>query len=306
MKKTVLALFIILTLLLSCTVAFVHLASANPIWGGQVPEEPITTPPTINVSSPVHNETYFSPKVVLSFIVSDPTAWYTNTLTGAYPRDTMPYFENIIVGNITSVYYTLNDERQNLSVPNIPAFSPPTNGSLPTYLSYSVPLNLTAGRYSIRIYVEANSFYMPNIYTGNISAIVVNAVSQPISFSVKFPQPIIVAPESITYNESSVPLVFTVDTSAASWIGYNLDGKERVTIAGNTTLTGLTNGEHNITVYANDTLGDVYSSQTSNFTVALPTVTKPFPTVTVAAVLGASVSVAVVAGLLIYFKKRRH
>ena len=69
--------------------------------------------------------------------------------------------------------------------------------------------------------------------------------------------------------------------------------------------TGLSNGEHNVTVYANDTFGYVYASQTVNFTVALPPEIKPFPTVTVASVSGV-LAVIVGAGLLVYFKKHKH
>ena len=104
-----------------------------------------------------------------------------------------------------------------------------------------------------------------------------------------------------TYNESSVPLVFSVDKTV-DWIGYSLDGKENVTIAGNTTLTPLSGGIHNITIYANDTFGNMAASQTTTFTVSKPVSFLSVPTATVAAISGA-IAIAVVAGLLVYFKK---
>jgi parallel beta-helix repeat protein len=56
------------------------------------------------------------------------------------------------------------------------------------------------------------------------------------------------SPMTQTYNESSVPLVFSVDVvsavKAVNWTGYSLDGKQNVTITGNTTLTGLSSGLH--------------------------------------------------------------
>jgi hypothetical protein len=109
----------------------------------------------------------------------------------------------------------------------------------------------------------------------------------------------LLAPLNQTYDKPSVPLVFTTD-KAVTWVGYSLDGKQNVTITGNTTLTNMTNGLHNLTVYANDTFGDIGASQTITFTIALP-----IPTATVAAVSGA-LAVVVVAGLLVYFKKHRH
>ena len=128
--------------------------------------------------------------------------------------------------------------------------------------------------------------------------------SEPVNFTVALPEPVIVFPESITYNESSVPLAFTLGTSPISWVGYSLDGNDNVTVTGNTTLTGLSNGEHNITVYANDTFGNAAASQTVNFTVAVPPVIQSFPAATVAAASGVS-AVVVIAGLMVYFRKRK-
>jgi len=110
----------------------------------------------------------------------------------------------------------------------------------------------------------------------------------------------VLSPLNQTYKESSVFLVFSVDR-AVNWTGYSLDGQQNITITGNTTITKVTDGLHNITVYANDTFGNVGASQIVTFTVDLVT----FPTATVAAVSGASAVVVVGAGLLVYFKKRK-
>jgi YVTN family beta-propeller protein/parallel beta-helix repeat protein len=115
------------------------------------------------------------------------------------------------------------------------------------------------------------------------------------------PQISLLSPTNMKYNESSVPLVFTVDRSV-NWVGYSLDGLKNVTVTGNITLTGLSSSLHSVTVYANDTFGNMGASQTVNFTVALP---HPFPTATVAAASGGSAVTVVVAGLLVYCKKRK-
>ena len=80
-----------------------------------------------------------------------------------------------------------------------------------------------------------------------------------------------------------------------------MDGQQNVTVTSNITLTGLSSGSHSITVYANDTYGNM-ASETVTFTVAKP---EPFPTALVATASGAS---AIVIGvcLLVYFKKRKH
>ena len=49
---------------------------------------------------------------------------------------------------------------------------------------------------------------------------------------------------------------FTLDFPAA-WTGYSLDGAANVTLTGNTTLAGLSFGAHRLSVYANDTLGNM-------------------------------------------------
>ncbi len=117
------------------------------------------------------------------------------------------------------------------------------------------------------------------------------------------PKIVLLSPLNQIYNISSFPLLFTVDESV-DWIGYSFDGKENLTTSGNTTIANITNGLHSITVYANDTFGNFGSSQTANFKVALPTVTKPLQTVTILL----TVSVAVVAlsiGLLLYRRHRK-
>jgi hypothetical protein len=106
----------------------------------------------------------------------------------------------------------------------------------------------------------------------------------------------VLSPLNQTYNESSLSVVFIVD-KPVNWTGYSLDGKQNVTITGNTTLTGLSSGSHNVTVYANDTYGNMAASETVTFTIP-----EPFPVVPVAAV-SVAVAVATAAGLLVYFKK---
>jgi hypothetical protein len=102
-----------------------------------------------------------------------------------------------------------------------------------------------------------------------------------------------------TYESSNLPLNFSV-SKPASWVGYSLDGEDNVTINGNITITGLSAGLHNITVYAKDANGNIGASEMITFTVALAS----FPTGP--AVIAVAVSATVVcAGLILYFRKRR-
>jgi hypothetical protein len=109
--------------------------------------------------------------------------------------------------------------------------------------------------------------------------------------------------ENKTYATSDIPLNFTIN-QPVSQIMYSLDGEENVTIAENTeniTLNGLSNGLHNVTIYAWDTAGNAGASKTINFTVAKP---EPFPTTLAAVASGASVAIIGI-GFVVYFKKRK-
>jgi hypothetical protein len=132
----------------------------------------------------------------------------------------------------------------------------------------------------------------------------VNEQYTPVGYGTIAPKISIQSPLNQSYKVSNVSLSFSVKVfspdKAPMWLGYSLDGEQNVTITGNTTLTGLSNGLHNVTVYANDTFGNQGASQTVTFTVAVP---EPFPTALVAAASGASIALVSV-GLLVYFKKR--
>ncbi len=76
----------------------------------------------------------------------------------------------------------------------------------------------------------------------------------------------IISPENKTYATNFIPLIFTL-SKVACWIGYSLDGQVNATILGNTTLTNLSDGSHNVVVYANDTYGNMGVSNEVYFSV---------------------------------------
>jgi N-acetylneuraminic acid mutarotase len=112
---------------------------------------------------------------------------------------------------------------------------------------------------------------------------------------------VVVSPENGNYTSSNVSLAFTVN-KPAMWLGYSLDGQDNVTVTGNVTISGLSSGLHNVTVYAEDEFGNRGASETVFFTIAEP---EPFPVVPVAAASAASLAVVGVA-LLAYFRRRSH
>ena len=101
--------------------------------------------------------------------------------------------------------------------------------------------------------------------------------------------------------QNSLPLNFSVD-EPVSWMGYNLDGQVNVTLAENTTLSGLGYGSHSLVVYANDSAGNMGTTGTINFIVAKPesSLAVPFGAAVIVAI-----AVATGAFSLVYFRRRR-
>jgi hypothetical protein len=113
----------------------------------------------------------------------------------------------------------------------------------------------------------------------------------------------ILAPLDRTYNATDVPLNFTV-REPVSWMGYSLDAQANVTITGNATLSELSYGSHNLTVYAKDTAGNTGYSRTIYFSIAQkkePEQSPSFPTTLIVAAM--AVIAIVGAALLVYFVK---
>ncbi len=76
----------------------------------------------------------------------------------------------------------------------------------------------------------------------------------------------VLSPENKTYSSKDVALTLAFNKQTF-WIGYSLDSQANVTISGNTTLTGLSEGPHSVAVYANDTSGNMGYSDPVPFSV---------------------------------------
>ena len=108
-----------------------------------------------------------------------------------------------------------------------------------------------------------------------------------------------------TYYQSNISLNFVVNETVSS-MNYVLDNSKAVQIQGNTTLSNLSFGAHNITIYATDTAGNTGASYTVNFIVADSTSTHG--SLLLPLILGtiAILTVTIVCvGLIYYLKKRK-
>ena len=260
------AFFSVLLLLAVTATQLVGFAEANPISG---PPDAFTNPPTVTILSTLVNGN----NVSINF-----KANVGESTTAEHMQINRVYYTSDWNQNVTYVYECLwlFDSQEGAE--------------------FSYKLNVTdmpEGNRTVTVYAEEFGYYKSLIgfYTTGFSSVnfTVDTTSPDVS---------VLSLDGITYESSDVPLNFSV-SEPVSKIAYVLDGQDNVTVNGNTTLTGLSAGMHNVTVYVWDAAGNVGVSETVTFTV------EPFPAVPVAAASVAVVA-SVSAGILVYFKKRRH
>lgn len=170
----------------------INLATANPGPLLFFPTEPIATPPTIVVHSPVQNQTYNSTDVWLNFTIIKPETWFAFNV-GSFENGTLV---SNTFGNITSVYYRVDGgECQNITVHDNAYLL--NVGSPTRTLNFSTKLSLTAGTHTVKVSLEADSYYVVSYYGSEpFSSVEVYGDSEPVNFSVlqeSFPAAPIVA-----------------------------------------------------------------------------------------------------------------
>ena len=300
-KKALIAAFISVLLMSAVAGTFFNLTKANPtckIIGHHDPDAE-TEPPTVTISSP-KNGTKYGSNLDLSFTVNvgeSKTAYKTMVMDVYYEADWVPTpvylldsYTNeymLIVGDYPSNY------TGNVNLSDIPKGKHAITVYALEYGLYVVDENVSwfhsfsiEASAEIQINKLADSIAIIGVFTGETEPLPLVSIS---------------SLENKTYNTSDILLNFTVNEVVSS-IKYSLDGGENETITGNTTLTGLPNGAHNITVYATDETRNTGTSETVLFTIEVP---ESFPTVLVATVSGVSVAI-IGTVLLVYFRKRKH
>jgi N-acetylneuraminic acid mutarotase len=91
-----------------------------------------------------------------------------------------------------------------------------------------------------------------------------NEEFKPEGYGTIAPTVLITSPENKTYAKTS--LDFTTNR-AAEWTGYSIDNHPNITVSTETPLTNLDQGSHNITIYANDSIGNMGLSNTVYFSI---------------------------------------
>ena len=278
MNRTALAPVLIIPLLLLATLAVSFYSIVNA---------EVTAFPSLKMMSPLSKNVYNSSEILLSFEVTTPQSW-SEVFPGYSGRIFYHY-----VGVITSVGYSLDEKvSENVSVDD--DTSELTIGPSSKVFDFSFNLTrLSDGPHNVTINVFGK--YKGEVFNFSRSPIIFFVDIVPLELTV-------VSPENKIYNVTDIPLTVTT-TEPVSWMGYSLDDRDRITFNQNITLTNMTVGLHRLTVFANDTLGNLASSETIEFTIAKPP--EPFPVVPVAVASVASAGI-IAMGLLVYFKKRKH
>jgi len=258
MKKTAFAVIFAFELL---SLVLVGIQSVDVAHGNGIPfwEGPATPPPVISVISPTNK--IYENEVILHL-----------NITAIDSHQNLRYVDYTLDGEVHLIY--------------------PSGQRVLFY--YKVLEGLSEGTHSLKVYASCKSYL-----TGELTySSVYGSSSDVIYFTVVYPPVVsILSLENKVYKTNNIPLDFAVD-EPASKIEYCIDGKERIVIDGNVTLTGLSNGLHNVVVYATDVDGHVGVSETSYFEI------EAFPTLLVLASVSV-VAVIVGLGLLVYFIKRR-
>lgn len=228
-------------------------------------------------------------------------------------QDNYPLMEPFVISgfqfpdNTVPALYIDSPQNRTYSTANISAsfsWDKSVTVETPRYINYWVDdeLHLGLDTFSDSNILEELSEGSHNFTAAAMSGTeFVNSVS--VQFTVDFTCPVITIlnPTNATY-QTDPQIGFTID-EPTSWMGYSLDGQNNVTVTGNMlNLTGLTNGVHNITVYANDTAGNTGTSETFMFTVAKEAEPTPW---TETAILITTVAIVTVAILAYLIKTRR-
>ncbi len=284
MRKSAAALIMALLITAAAGTLLVSLGNANPnpfgppAYAGKIFSVPNLEPPTISIISPDNNTICNKNSVYITYNVS---------VGKRDAKTTDPLF-------IHEISYR-GDWQENATDIDLEAL----DYVLPRDFSINIT-DVPEGKHEITIYAGETGYYYPDLhvyYSFSINS------SSTVSFTVDTVPPTVsvLSPRNASLKSPDAELHLAVN-EPASRIEYCLDGQDNVTVAGNSTLSGLPVGLHNVTVYAWDAAGNVGASETVTFTVTEP---ESFPTVPAVAVSAVSIIAVTAAGLLLYNRKRR-
>ena len=279
MKRTAVALALILALLSSTAAGtlLVNLAKANYL-----------PPPSLEIFSPISPGVYPNASVLL------------NVRVNILPSEP----------DITCIRYSL-DGKANVTITNLAkeenvGYWTSTKGVIASGTAFSAKVfmdNLADGAHMLVVYARyANGKEMPKSREFTVDT----------NYKPYTPELAILSPQNKTYTTAEVPLTFTINEPILH-AHYMLDRHDPflflsgdTELTGNSTLTDLSNGMHNITITVVTERGS--ASQTTYFSINIndaSTTNNSDPTIpaVVAGSIGATAAVGF--GFMVYFKKRK-
>jgi hypothetical protein len=249
------------------------------------------------VLTPSKNQIVISNNISITFTVTKPQSW----ISGLEITFITPGY--LCWGKITSISYVLDGIQSNNTSANdrVVLGRRVYNEPLSRTLDFSINLTgLSDGLHSLIVSAEGESLYSTGPGSWPSTIVVGNSSETIFIVDTSPPNVTLISPKINVYNTTEIPLNFIV--SEPSQIKYSLNALDNVTTVGNSTLSGLSYGNHNFIVYALDAAGRTGASETISFTITKP---ESFPVVPVAAVSVVVVALAA-AGLLVYHKKHKH
>jgi len=270
---------------------FVNLAEANPyirLWkvDGEIPVPEGTKLPAVTISNPQNNSYHASKSLLLNFSAI------------------IEKSGDISLG-LSELYYVTSWQKDRTDF-DMSTLWVKNNYSYPSEFSVNLT-DIPEGPHCLEVCVvatalayetrhETDGIYYTTYY---VRYKTIGSSTANFTIDTTAPNILSVSMENKTYGNSNIPFVL-VTNEPASQVLYSLDGLDNVTISGNSTLTDLSPGNHSVTVYASDLVGNIGTSETVSFIVAVP---EPFPVVPV--VIAIVVITAVAAGLLLIRKRRK-
>ena len=273
MNRTALALSLVLTMFFSAVAATGNAevaSAASPVW-----VEVARGSGGIGLNGPAENGTDL-------FSVSH-TEWRILWTV-------VPVESGLPVGNGSDFRFIVRPEigrSANIADVSGKVFSEPETGVIAIFANsgFKYSFNRT---YCVETHVSGYTYY-ELIVEENVNSPFLDIVPPVIT---------VFSPKNTTYDvKKNVSLLFTVD-KPPSGLWYKLDDQDEVGILSNISISGISEGAHNLTVYARDDVGNI-SSEVIYFSLE-----EPFTT-TLFAIAIVVTAILFVGGLAYYLKKRK-
>ena len=242
------------------------------------------TVPKVTITSPSEGVTYAATEIALDVSADETISKWTYSLNGADPVSFTPNTKIAAREGPNTLVVSAEDTAGNIgsstvsflvdaTAPTVTIISP-SEGV--TYATAEIVLDATADE-TIAKWTYSLNGADPVSFTPNATItaqegsntlvvfaedLVGNIGSATVSFILDTtpPEITIISPEQgVTYETTTVDLEYIIN-EPTRWVNYTLDGAGNITISGNTTLEKLSNGPHNLTLYAEDLAGNIGSN----------------------------------------------